>query len=109
MSVGIRSCSLNSFPAIGRKSILTLLTLFGFCRLRSNIICRALGKNKFIVFIQRCRSMFVTLVSRNNDIAVHVCCGDFESFQRVVAGIEFDVDVAGVCSDCSHCIGNCTI
>ena len=109
MSVGIRSCSLNSFPAIGRKSILTLLALFGFCRLYGDIVCRAFGKNKFIVFIQRCRSMFVTLVSRNNDIAIHVCCGDFESFKRIVAGIELDVDVAGVCSDCSHCIGNCAI
>ena len=109
MSVGIRSCSLNSFPAIGRKSILIFLGLLGFCRLHDGIICRALGKNKFIVFIQRSSCMFVILISRNNDIAIHVCCGDFESFQRIVAGIEFDVDVAGVCSDCSHRIGNCTI
>ena len=109
MSVGVRSCSLNSFPAVGRKSILILHGLLGFCRLHGGIACRALGKNKFIVLIQRSRGMLVILVSGNNDITVHVCCGDFESFQRIVAGIEFDVDVAGVCSDCGHCIGNCTI
>ena len=109
MSVRVRSCSLNSFPAIGRKSILTFLALLGFCRLHGDLTCRAFGKNKFIVFIQRCSGMFVILISRNNDIAIYICCGDFESFQRIVAGIEFDVDVAGVCSDCGHRIGNCTI